>query len=149
MRRTLMLALAALMLATGCTSADGARETAAAPAAEPVPVPVVEETAYSDDSLCWEANAAIRRIILELMQAPNTEAALVEQTVASYRTYAARLRELAGLAAPEVDARAIIDAADAAEEYAQAVHDQNSYHVDIDGVIQASRDAFPTCDLQD
>ena len=147
MRRTLVLALASLMLAAGCTSADGARETAAAPARDPVPL--VEETTYSDDSLCWEANAAIRRIILELMQAPNTDAALVEQTVASYRTYAARLRELAGLAAPDVDARAIIDAADAAEKYAQAVHDQNSYHVDIDGVIQASRDAFPTCDLQD
>ena len=147
MRRTLMLALAALMLAAGCTSANGARETAAAPA--PEPVPLVEETAYSDDSLCWEANAAIRRIITELMQAPNTDAALVEQTVASYRTYAARLRELAGLAAPDVDARAIIDAADAAEKYAQAVHDQNSYHVDMDGVVQASRHAFPACDLQD
>ena len=69
--------------------------------------------------------------------------------MASYRTYAARLRELAELAGPEVDEGAIIDAADAAERYAQAVHDQNSYHVDIDGVIEATRQAFPTCDLQD
>jgi hypothetical protein len=144
MRRTLMLALAALMLAGGCTTAKAPQESADAD-----PVPLVEETALSEDMFCWEANAAIRRITLELMKAPNTDAALIEQTVASYRTFAARLRELAALATPDVEAQAIIHAAEEAETYAQAVHDQNSYHVDIDGVIEATRQAFPTCDLQD
>jgi hypothetical protein len=147
MRRTLMLALAVLMLTAGCTSAEGARETPADPG--PEPVPWVEETALSEDTLCWEANAAIHRIITELMNAPNTDAALIEQTVASYRTYAARLRALAGLAEADVDARAILAAAEEAETYAQAVYDQNSYHVDISGVMESSRRAFPTCDLQD
>jgi hypothetical protein len=146
MRRTLMLALMALMLAGGCGSNDPPQE--AVPPA-PDPVPVVEETAFTEDMLCWEANAAIQRIIAELMKAPNTDEALISQTVASYRTFAARLRELAVLAAPDVDADAIVNAADEAERYAQAVHDQNSYHVDIYPVIQASRQAFPTCDLQD
>jgi len=147
MRRTLSaLALAVLMLTAGCTSGE-ARETATDPG--PDPVPLVEETALSEDMLCWEANAAIRRIILELMKAPNTDAALIEQTVASYRTFAGRLRELAELATADVDAQAIVHAAVESEKYAQAVYDQNSYHVNIDGVIEATRQAFPTCDLQD
>jgi hypothetical protein len=147
MRRTLMLALAALMVAAGCTSTEGARETAADPG--PDPVPLVEVTTFSEDMLCWEANSAIQRIIVELMNAPNADDALIAQTVVSYRTYAARLRELARLAEPDVDALAIIDAAEQAETYAQAVQDQNSYHVDISGVVEASRRAFPSCDLQD
>jgi len=110
---------------------------------------LVVETALSEDMLCWEANAAIQRVILELMKAPNTDEALIAQTVTSYRTFAARLRELAALATPDVDADAIANAAEEAEKYAQAVHDQNSYHVDIYGVMEASRQAFPTCDLQD
>jgi hypothetical protein len=154
------LAVAVFMLTGGCSGGDEPRATTNKPPAGPAPiveqtmrvveetVPEVEETALSADALCWEANDAIRRIISELMNAPNTDAALIEQTVASYRGYGARLRELAGLAESDADRRAILAAAAAAEEYAQAVHDQNSYHVDIAGVIDASRRAFPSCDLE-
>jgi hypothetical protein len=148
MRRALSaLALMTLLLG-GCTSGEPLAERAADPLAPPEPGPVVAETALSEEMLCWEANVAIRRIIAELMGAPNSDAALIEQTVMSYRQYAARLRELAGLSRSDTGERAIVNAAEAAERYAQAVYDQNSYKVDISGAIEASRRAFPGCDLE-
>jgi hypothetical protein len=144
--------LAALLAVGGCT---GDAPAGGAPAGSPTGGPLVRteepgpvSTAMSDDMLCWAVNDAIRRIVTELMAAPNTDDALIAQTVESYRAYAATLREIAVLADTDRSEQGMNAAAEAAESYAQKVFDENSYRVDISGVIEASRRALPACDLE-
>lgn len=109
--------------------------------------PYVEPTTLGEYELCAFATDAVHQIILELWSAPDEEA-LVDQTVATYTKYAKRLRELAAKADTPQRRTMIEAAAVAAEAYAKEVDRRNTYKaVDIDPTIEASKDAFPGCDL--
>lgn len=109
--------------------------------------PYVEPTVLGEYELCAFATDAVRQIVVELWSAPDEEA-LVGQTVATYTKYAKRLRELAAKADTPRRRTMIEAAAVAAEAYAGEVDRRNTYvAVDIDPAIEASKDAFPGCDL--
>lgn len=108
----------------------------------------VEPTVLGEYELCAFANDAVRRIITELWSAPD-DAALTRQTVASYTAYALRLRELAAKADTPQRRQRIEAAASEAERYAREVERRQTYNkVDIEPTVQASKDAFPGCDLE-
>ena len=110
-------------------------------------MPYVEPTSLGEYELCAFAVDAVRKIVTELWQAPD-EAALILQTIKSYNAFAQTLRELAAKAEPGEQRRMIEAAAAAAAKYAAEVDRRNTYHnVDIDPTVEASKDAFPNCDL--
>jgi hypothetical protein len=139
MRRLLVWGAFALISLTGCQQSGVTRvfEVNRGFAS-----PVMEEYV-----LCGYAIDAVRLIVRELMEAPNNDAALTRQTVASYGKYASTLRDLAGRATTDDRRGLILDAADAADAYAAEVKARDTYHVDVHPVIMASYDAFPGCQL--
>jgi hypothetical protein len=139
MRRLLVLGALALATLTGCQQTGVTR------------VFEVERGFYSqameDYVLCGYAMDAVRLIVSELLKAPNNDAALTRQTVASYGKYASTLRDLAERASADDRRGLILDAADAADAYASEVDVRDTYHVDVHPVIVASHEAFPDCNL--
>ena len=138
MRRVLLLWVALLTLVAGCAQAPVRR-------AYPITAGLAADPAEAY-VLCGYAMDAVRTIITELLTAPD-DPALVRQTTLSYAKYASRLRELALLATNEARRALILDAADAADAYADEVQARHSYNVNLQPVIDASNDAFPGCDL--
>jgi hypothetical protein len=140
MRRLLAWGAFALISLTGCQQTGVTR------------VFEVERTYYSSPAmeefvLCGYAMDAVRLIMRELLQAPNNDAALTRQTVASYGKYASTLRGLAERATTNNRRGLILDAADAADAYVAEVKARDTYHVDVHPVIMASYHAFPGCSL--
>jgi len=139
-RRQLVLGTIVLSLLTGCQH-GGVRQI------------FETRTGYYDGQameeyvLCGYALDAVRSIVKELMEAPNSDAALTRQTVLSYRKYAGALREAAGRATTELRRELILDAADAADAFAAEVDARDHYHVSVLPVMDASQKAFPGCDL--
>jgi hypothetical protein len=139
MRRLLVWGVFALISLTGCQGTGVVRGFE------------VDRGFYSpameEYVLCGYAMDAVRLIVRELLAAPNNDAALTRQTVESYGKYASTLRDLAGKASTDDRRGLILDAADAADAYAAEVDARDSYHVDVNPVIQASHQAFPDCNL--
>jgi len=140
MRRLIVLATVLLSLVAGCARDSRVARISAVDAG-------IDAVALEEYLLCGHAIDAVRVIIKELLAAPNTSAALIQQTVTSYTKYAAKLRELAELVTSAERKALILDAAHQADRYADEVRIRNNYHVDIQPVMEASYDAFPRCDL--
>jgi len=144
-----VLAMAVLGLLAGCYTVVYPNQTPRpdGPTLWEHQVPYVEPTALGEYELCAFANDAVHQVIMELWKAPD-EAALVKQTIDSYGNYARRLRELAAKADTAQRKSMIETAAEAAARYAAEVDRRHTYKaVDINPAIEASKDAFPGCDL--
>jgi hypothetical protein len=146
MRRSapLVLVLLVLTLLTGCYEVVYPNQDPPVTTSEPEPT----ATILGEYELCAFATAAVRDIIREQFAAADNDERLTKQAAASYRKYAARLRELAAKADTAATRALIIKAAMAAEQYARDVEKKGTYKgVDNGPAVKASEDAFPGCDL--
>ena len=134
MRRAAVIGLLLLLAVGGCGRVEAVRAQWQDP------------PALGGYELCAFATDAVHQIVKELWSAPD-EVALIPQTVTSYRRFAARLRELEVRAAPQGTRERIELAAVAADDYAADVARLQTYHVSVDPVVYATRDAFPGCDV--